>query len=157
MEDVLPKRRTPRQRKMAADAARREAHARLVAQRSQDPRYVHRERSGDDVTITVPSNSRAEADLRAALDGQKERFREQFGREIGPDDPVFWDPDADQPTPMTESRIAQMRHEWAESVARAGMDPAPVLAMRDLGYIVTEENQHLLSLAEVDEYDQAVT
>jgi hypothetical protein len=76
----LPKRRTQRQRRIAAESARREAHARLVAQRAQDPEYVHRERSEDGYVVSVPPGSRAASELESAVEGQRERFREQFGR-----------------------------------------------------------------------------
>jgi len=31
-------------------------------------------------------------------------FKEKFGREAGPDDPLFFDPDDDVPTPLTETK-----------------------------------------------------
>jgi hypothetical protein len=151
----LAKRRTPRQRKAAAEAARREAHAKLVVKRSADPRYVHREASGDGYVISAPSGP-ATDELQEALQGQGERFRQQFGREMGPDDPLIWNEDANEPTPITEAQMRRDLDEWAENVVAAGLDPSPVLAMRDLGYIVTEETQHLFSLAELDAFADAV-
>lgn len=152
----MPKRRTQRQRRIGAEASRREAHARLVAQRSQDPEYVHREHSEDGYTVSMPPGSRAAAELTSAVKGQRERFREQFGREIEPEDPLFWDPDAEEPTPITEDQFAGALDGWAESVVEAGLDAAPVLAMRDLGYMVMEETEHLFSLAELDDFERAV-
>jgi HEPN domain-containing protein len=35
-------------------------------------------------------------------------FREKFGRDPGPDDPVFFDPDANEPRPMSDKQIAQI-------------------------------------------------
>jgi hypothetical protein len=151
----VPKRLTPRQRKAAAEAARREAHARLVVKRSADPRYVHRESSGDGYVISTPPGPAAD-ELQEALEGQRERFRQQFGRDMGPDDPLFWDEAASEPTPITAAQMRQDLQEWAENVVAAGHDPSPVLAMRDLGYIVTEETQHLFSLAELDAFTEAV-
>jgi hypothetical protein len=37
------------------------------------------------------------AELHAALDDQLKLFKEKFGREPGPNDPVFFDPNADTP------------------------------------------------------------
>jgi hypothetical protein len=34
---------------------------------------------------------------KTAMDGQLKRFKEKFGREPGPGDPVFIDPNADTP------------------------------------------------------------
>jgi hypothetical protein len=152
----LPKRRTQRQRRIAAESARREAHARLVAQRAQDPEYVHRERSEDGYVVSVPPGSRAASELESAVEGQRERFREQFGREMESDDPLFWDPDADEPTPITDDQFTNVIGSWAESVAEAGLDVAPVLAMRDLGYMVMDETEHLFSLTELEDFDRAV-
>jgi hypothetical protein len=36
---------------------------------------------------------------------QAERFREKFGRDIGPRDPVFFDPEADDPRPMPRDEL----------------------------------------------------
>ena len=41
----------------------------------------------------------------AALKAQKELFVKKFGREPGPSDPVFFDPDSDVPIPMSEEKI----------------------------------------------------
>ncbi|MCU1671366.1 MAG: hypothetical protein JWP40_4293 [Blastococcus sp.] len=117
---------------------------------------MHREGSGDQINVTVPPDSRAAEELQSAVDGQRERFRQQFGRDMGPDDPLFWDPDAAEPARITREQMARDLQEWAESVVAAGIDPAPVLAMRDLGYMVMEETQHLFSLAELDAFDEAV-
>jgi hypothetical protein len=60
-----------------------------VAQRAQDPEYVHRERSEDGYVLSVPPGSRAASELESAVEGQRERFREKFGREMESDDPLF--------------------------------------------------------------------
>ncbi len=39
-------------------------------------------------------------EVATALESQMERFREKFGRDPGPDDPIFFDPDADSPRPL---------------------------------------------------------
>ena len=43
-------------------------------------------------------------DAHEALLQQREAFIEKFGREPGPDDPVFFDPDADTPQPLDLER-----------------------------------------------------
>jgi hypothetical protein len=40
-----------------------------------------------------------------ALLEQRKAFVEKFGREPGPDDPVFFDPDKDVPTPIDPDRL----------------------------------------------------
>ena len=44
--------------------------------------------------------------MKATLEQQLEAFRRKFGREPGADDPVFFDPDEDYPTPLTEEKLA---------------------------------------------------
>jgi hypothetical protein len=38
------------------------------------------------------------------LDLQLQAFRTKFGREPGPDDPVFFDPEADEPRPLDREK-----------------------------------------------------
>lgn len=40
---------------------------------------------------------------------------------------------------------------------QAGQDPAFVTAWKELGYIVTEDSQHLFSAMEVDAWNEAVS
>jgi len=39
---------------------------------------------------------------RGILEAQQQRFREKFGRDAGPNDPVFFDPDAAEPSPCRQ-------------------------------------------------------
>lgn len=39
---------------------------------------------------------------------QLERFRVKFAREPGPEDPVFFDPEAEEPRPLPESKLADI-------------------------------------------------
>jgi hypothetical protein len=69
-------------------------------------------------------------------------FREKFGREQGPDDPFFFDPDADTPQPLTEETVKQYLEEAATA---AGVHPRIIYAMNKTGLIVTEDAYHRLS------------
>jgi SEC-C motif len=40
-----------------------------------------------------------------ALEEQRKNFRRKFGRDPGPGDPIFFNPDADEPEPMTEEQM----------------------------------------------------
>jgi hypothetical protein len=44
-------------------------------------------------------------ELHEAVKRQLESFNEKFGREAGPGDPLFFDPDYDVPTPLTELKV----------------------------------------------------
>lgn len=90
------------------------------------------------------------------LGGQEERFRAKFGRKMGPDDPVFFDPDADEPTPLP----AEYYNDLLKTFADQSDDPrlrALALASLDVGYMVTEMNQHLFTAYEVEAFTTAVT
>ena len=60
----------------------------------------------------------------------------------GPDDPVFFDPDADTPQPFD---LGEFDTAVTEAMATAGLDPAFIYAYRRTGLIVTEGNEHLLA------------
>ncbi|MFD7981647.1 hypothetical protein [Streptomyces sp. NPDC059071] len=91
-----------------------------------------------------------------AFEGQLDYFREKFGREPAPEDPLFFDPDADEPTPLTKERFDSMLLDLAERVADEGMDPAPLHAWREVGYIVTEETRNGFTAAEVIAFNRAL-
>ena len=46
---------------------------------------------------TIPMSD----DVAEMMKAQLESFKEKFGREAGPEDPVFFNPDYDTPTPLT--------------------------------------------------------
>ncbi len=164
----MPKKRSPRQRaqaeqrrlqerRLARDERDREAHARLVVERSGDPRFVQRTttRGGGAVVTWDPDTPEGQA-LAEALDESRLAFRAKFGRDPGPDDPVFFDRDADEPVPMTDAGWQAGFAEMGQAAARAGMDPAYIAAWQEVGYIVSEANRHMFSAAEVDTYLDAV-
>ncbi|NEC23601.1 hypothetical protein [Streptomyces parvus] len=96
---------------------------------------------------------------RAMSDGlkdQREWFREKFGREPGPDDPLFFDPDADEPIPITEEYLNERISEFADRAPEMGIDPAFFHAWREVGYIVTAANRNMFTKAEILAYTRAV-
>ena len=50
-------------------------------------------------------------ELRELMELQRQRFIAKFGREPAPDDPIFFDPDADTPKPI-EFDEAEMKREF---------------------------------------------
>src|SRR5688500_13083409 len=105
----MPKKRTARQReaqrrarvaqqRLARDEQEREEHVRVVADRSGDPRYAQRVRQpGGGLALTWNTDTPEGRMLQEALQDNLRAFREKFGRDPGPDDPMFFDPDADDP------------------------------------------------------------
>lgn len=146
-----------RRQRVAEQEVQRELHARLVAERAGDPRFVQRHVGrGGFVSLAWEPDTQAGREMRAAMQGQLEAFRQKFGREPGPQDPIFFDPEAEAPVPMSVDRMAALFDELIEHAEQAGVDPAMLKASRDLGYIVTTENQHLFSFAEVQAWRDTV-
>ncbi len=94
--------------------------------------------------------------MKECLESQLDAFREKFAREPGPDDPIFFDPDADEPTRLTKEHFDDMMLEMAEHAVETGVDPAFLHAWREVGYVVTEENRSLFTTAEVLAFTRAV-
>ena len=67
--------------------------------------------------------------VQEALLEQRKAFIEKFGREPGPDDPAFFDPDKDVPTPIDP---AQLDADLEKAIRDAGIDPATAEIIREL-------------------------
>ncbi len=80
------------------------------------------------------------------LEEQRQKFIAKFGREPGPEDEIFFD------MPPLE----HVEHETVEAMKKAGLDPAFIYAYEKTGLIVTEDNQHLLSNIDLDEWQAAI-
>src|SRR5262245_53948828 len=75
------------------------------------------------------------------LEIQKQAFRNNFGRDPGDGDPVFFDPAHDTPRPMDEGQFdAGLR----EAMKASGTSAAVMYAYKKTGRIVTKANEHLL-------------
>jgi hypothetical protein len=77
---------------------------------------------------------------------QRKKFIDKYGREPGPNDPVFFD----MPHPE------HLEHMSVEAMKQAGIDPAIIYAYEKTGRLVTEDNQHLLSEADLAEWGAAI-
>jgi hypothetical protein len=88
------------------------------------------------------------------IEAQRQRFREKFGRDWGPDDPVFFDPDASEPVPMSAVKIEA---ETLEAMRKAGTPPQIVYAYkRTGGLILTEDIREHWPPNRVKEWDNAI-
>src|SRR5213594_1495259 len=63
-------------------------------------------------------------ELARAMKNQLRAFKKKFGREPGPNDSVFFDPDVDTPQPIP---IEKLRATVIEAAKKAGLDPDRVL------------------------------
>ena len=84
---------------------------------------------------------------------QEERFRSKFGRDPRPEDPVFFDENADEPQPMP---MDDMEREITEFLIAVNIPPEMIHAFKVTGRLVTEDNIHHLSEDEIKEWADAV-
>ena len=125
----------------------------MVVERHDDPYFVQRRVDGDGVTYCWGPETAGASEMNAALAAQEDMFKAKFGREMGADDPIFFDPDTDTPMPLSMDTAFEGIREAAE---RAGVDVAYIDAWQEVGYMVTEANKHTFSHAEVMAWEQAV-
>jgi hypothetical protein len=91
-------------------------------------------------------------DLAKGLAEQAQRFTEKFGRPPRPDDPLFFDPSADEPCPIIDEVVDQ---HMLEAMHKAGVDPAIIYAYQKTGRLVARENRKHLTKAELQEWNDA--
>lgn len=86
------------------------------------------------------------------LKKQLRAFRKKFGRDPGPGDPVFFDPNADTPQPIPRADLEQTMREVAQYLPP---DIAYAYLKTD-GMLVTEGNLDLWSDEDMEEWDAAI-
>ena len=84
--------------------------------------------------------------LAEIIEEQKRKFQEEHGRELGPNDMLFFD------APPLE----HVEHFMVEAMKKAGLDAAIIYAFEKTGLLVTEENQHLLPEKDLAEWEAAL-
>jgi hypothetical protein len=94
-----------------------------------------------------------DAELLAALLEQRDRFTAKFGRDPRPEDPVFFDPNADQPRRLDEPAA---RAQFTAAMKTAGLDPAKIHAFERTGLLVTQPNLPNLSDDDLAEWEAAI-
>lgn len=92
-------------------------------------------------------------EMAAMIERQKACFREKFGREIGPTDPIFFDSSADVPR-MIDREV--LDEKFLKVLRAANLPPALVHAAMRTGMFVTDGNLHLWSEEDLDEWQAAV-
>lgn len=100
--------------------------------------------------ITDPALAAQVAEQFAA---QSAAFRAKFGRDPGPHDPVFFDPDADSPRPIPAVKLEAVT---VTAMEDAGVPPEFIYAYQQTGLIVTEENRHVLDAEDLAEWNDAI-
>jgi len=77
--------------------------------------YFKRRKKGK--SKAVPLNAEAQR----AIHEQLRNFREKFGRDAGPEDPIFFDPDADTPQPVSKAGLDEMTGQILSAAGKAGV------------------------------------
>ena len=91
-----------------------------------------------------------------AITEQKRLFREKFGREPGPDDPLFFNPESAVPEFLGAKSLEETWRTLVQAAGESGMDPALIYAMNKTGRIVTEQNMRFLTDSDLQEWNDAV-
>jgi hypothetical protein len=89
----------------------------------------------------------------AALERQLEAFRKKFGREPGPNDPVFFDPDTDVPVPMS---MEKMEAQALEALLDAGAPPEFTYAYKKTGMLSVSGDVSMWAKDRREEWEAAV-
>jgi len=89
-----------------------------------------------------------------ALRQQKQLFKEKFGRQPDPDDPLFFDPEADTPQGMNDETIDKLT---IDAMVKAGIDPSYIYAYKKTGLLVTTDNWEKLSPEDQAEWMAAIS
>ena len=72
-----------------------------------------------------PRRIRLSPEARHAIERQLAAFREKFGRDPSDDDPIFFDPDANDPVPLSDEKYERM---MIEAMAEVGISQAMIFA-----------------------------
>ena len=80
-------------------------------------------------------------------------FVAKFGREPGPSDPIFFDPDANTPQLLDPD---EMQRAMTKAMGEAGIRPEIIFAFQKTGLLLTEENESLASPADRAAFDAAI-
>jgi hypothetical protein len=84
---------------------------------------------------------KTDPDVRHNVDMLLQQFREKFGREAGPGDPLMFDPSKDVPTPLPPGTIAG---EMIAAMFKAGLPPELIYDYSKSGVVVTEHNSDVV-------------
>jgi hypothetical protein len=96
---------------------------------------------------------RIDPDQGAALEAQVRRFEDKFGRPPGPDDPLFFDPDADEPQPVS---LTGLETETVAMLEAAGICPAWIYAYQHTDGLLPRPDGTFASARDQVEWDEVI-
>ena len=87
------------------------------------------------------------------LEEQRERFRQKFGRDPRPEDPVLFDDDYDDPRPLSARKFIRI---LLDALKQGNARPEIIYAVEKTGFFVTEYNQYRFTPAEYRQWCDAI-
>lgn len=81
------------------------------------------------------------------------RFRKKFGRDPGPEDPVFFDPKSDVPKPIEPGEFDRM---LMDALLQSGAPPEVIYAFKKTGRLGVEGKMDLWAEEDVREWEAAI-
>lgn len=89
---------------------------------------------------------------RVVIEEQLQAFREKFGRDARPGEPIYFDPTKDVPTPLSEEAV---KAHTIASMRKAGVREAVIYAYEKTGWLVTARNRSKIPPGGIKEYEMA--
>lgn len=96
----------------------------------------------------IPENLKIYRDQLAA-------FKAKFGRDMGPDDPFFFDPDAATPQFRSPDHATVAVDLLAQLMVDAGVDPEAIYAFKKTRGLFPSDREHM-SPRDLEEWNEAV-
>jgi hypothetical protein len=96
-----------------------------------------------------------DTNFREGLARQVDAFRKKFGHDPAPSDPLFFDPEKDEPTPISDDEQVGMVAELIEAMIRIGRPEFGYACARS-GYLVSAENHDLIPEEGLRAWDGAI-
>jgi hypothetical protein len=104
-----------------------------------------------------PRSQHVPPQIRDTVEQLRHRFRQKFGRDPGPNDPVFVDPDSDSPVPLRPEALNRLWEGLADSLLNSGeIASETAYAMKKTGLLVTEQTILLMTSEQWSEWNAAV-
>ncbi len=125
----------------------------MVAQRHRNPRTT----TLSELQRVLDEPHHVPPEIEQTLEELFYRFREKFGRDPGPDDPIFFDPHSDQPLPLGREALNEMWERLADAmVCQREITPETAYAMKKTGLLVTEQTKGLVRDTELHKWNAAL-
>jgi hypothetical protein len=91
----------------------------------------------------------------AVIRRRLQEFREKFGREPGPEDPIFFDSSSTSPDPVPMN-LSEFETQVAEAMRKANVAPQIIYAFKKTGLIVTEASRLTIPADRRAEWEAAI-